>query len=588
MLAFYALFCLMAVVLLGVGGVLTTKAVLRSQATEGALSKIGRLAAAIQLDYVQNQGRGVAGLIAQARSEVRFMHGAVVSPEGVYEYHTSGALIGRPSINHEGTELHWGSVQGLRYTDNQGQLVREFHTPLRVDDQWFGSLQLAFVEPGWTRLLGELGRYGYLAILAPCICVAVGGFVLYRMTTSAASIEAQAGTFARLAHGAAPTPSMIEPQGLAAIGWNRLVEHVHRLEQRCDTLASESHSSVPQAINDDSSAVALNSLGDGVAVTDAEGRVEFANRAIEALLVGGESLEGSAWYETLSTLDPSKASRFTTNQNRTAVVEEFPVDSDGKQVTLRVARCPLRGEGQEGHVWSVRDVTQQKLTEASRDQFIDTATHELRTPLANIKAYAETLATCDIADKEQQKEFCNTINTEATRLSRFVDDLLSISSIEVGSLSVNRQNVAIGRLLEEAADKIRPLMVSKSIQFDVLLGEKMGEMSIDKDKIAGVLLNLLGNAAKYTPDGGKVSFVASREEDALRVEVRDTGVGILEDEHDKIFEKFYRSENPEIRDEVGTGLGLSLAREIARLHHGDIIVSSEIGQGSTFTLTLPA
>ena len=118
-----------------------------------------------------------------------------------------------------------------------------------------------------------------------------------------------------------------------------------------------------------------------------------------------------------------------------------PVLEDGQRRVVRVARhpiCIVGGVHHECHVWIIRDVTQQKLAEEMRDSFVDTATHELRTPLANIKAYAETLALADMIDVEQQKQFLNTINSEATRLARFVDDLLSVSSMEVGSMTLNK------------------------------------------------------------------------------------------------------------------------------------------------------
>src|SRR5690606_18810794 len=130
---------------------------------------------------------------------------------------------------------------------------------------------------------------------------------------------------------------------------------------------------------------------------------------------------------------------------------------------------------------------------------LDSATHELRTPLTNIRAYAETLALCEVVDVEKQKQFCNTINAEATRLSRLIDDLLSLSSIEAGSLSIRRQNVEVRRLLQEVVDKMRPAMEQKQIEFIVALPEKLPEVKLDKDKLAVTLVNLLGNAAKYTP-----------------------------------------------------------------------------------------
>jgi two-component system phosphate regulon sensor histidine kinase PhoR len=279
----------------------------------------------------------------------------------------------------------------------------------------------------------------------------------------------------------------------------------------------------------------------------------------------------------------------TENHDR-AVVTELTREENGQRRIVRVARHPICivGAGkQEAHVWSMRDVTQQKLAEEMRDQFVDTATHELRTPLANIKAYAETLALADVIDIEQQKQFLNTINSEATRLARFVDDLLSVSSMELGSLSLNKQVTDLGRMLNEVLTKIRPQVAEKNLTLDVAFPEKLPEPEIDKDKIAAVLVNLLGNAVKYTPDGGRVVFRVHVTDRQIEASVEDTGVGIAPDELPKVFEKFFRSPDPRVQEQTGTGLGLALAQEVVRLHGGRIEVESEINKGSTFTMILP-
>jgi two-component system phosphate regulon sensor histidine kinase PhoR len=238
-------------------------------------------------------------------------------------------------------------------------------------------------------------------------------------------------------------------------------------------------------------------------------------------------------------------------------------------------------------VWTIRDVTQQKLAEEMRDQFVDTATHELRTPLANIKAYAETLALTEVIDVEQQKQFLNTINAEATRLARFVDDLLSVSSMELGSLSLNKQTTDLGRMFNEVLAKVRPQALDKDLTLEVVLPEKLPEPVLDKDKIATVLVNLLGNAIKYTPEGGRVTFRVQLAEQAIEVTVEDTGVGIAESEIGKVFDKFFRSSDPRVQNETGTGLGLALSQEVVRLHGGRIWVESVIDKGSTFSISLP-
>jgi signal transduction histidine kinase len=295
-------------------------------------------------------------------------------------------------------------------------------------------------------------------------------------------------------------------------------------------------------------------------------------------------LLAEAWQ--LATDDPLHNAE---HRDRPVVTELTRVDEGQRQV-IRVARhpiCIVGGAHQETHVWIVRDVTQQKLAEEMRDSFVDTATHELRTPLANIKAYAETLALADVIDIEQQKQFLNTINSEATRLARFVDDLLSVSSMEVGSMSLNRQVTDLHRMLNEVLTKVHAQVEEKRLTFEVTIPEKLPEPKIDKDKMATVLVNLLGNAIKYTPAGGRVAFRVHATDQSLEISVEDTGVGIAEDELSRVFDKFFRSEDPRVQEQQGTGLGLALVQEVVRLHGGRVSVESEIDKGSTFQIVLP-
>jgi signal transduction histidine kinase len=257
---------------------------------------------------------------------------------------------------------------------------------------------------------------------------------------------------------------------------------------------------------------------------------------------------------------------------------------------LRVARTPYVGDDglAAGHIWTIRDVTQQKLADEMRTQFVNSATHELRTPLANIKAYAETLALNDITDLENQKEFLNIINSEATRLARFVDELLNVSRMESGSLSLSRQLTDVARMLNEAVQKVRPQIEQKQQSFETVIPRKLPELEMDKDKVMAAIVNLLGNAAKYTPEGGRLALHVTCENGELKIAVEDTGIGIAADELPKIAGKFFRSEDPRVRDIPGSGLGLSLVQEVARLHGGNLSIHSELNKGSRFTLTLPA
>ena len=327
----------------------------------------------------------------------------------------------------------------------------------------------------------------------------------------------------------------------------------------------------------------LNNIPDGVATTDATGRLTYTNLPMAVILGLNETVQADGPAEPdgvspkmadqlkqrwqLPESDPLLAEE---NRDR-PVVSEVTREERGQRRIARIARHPVTGASgkHDSHVWTIRDVTQQKMAEEMRDQFVDTATHELRTPLANIKAYAETLALADVIDVEQQKQFLNTINSEATRLARFVDDLLSVSSMEVGSLSLNKQVTDLTRMLNEVLAKVRPQIDEKRLTFEVAVPEKMPEPELDKDKIAAVLVNLLGNAVKYTPAEGRVVFRVHTTDKQIEISIEDTGVGIAADELPKVFEKFYRSQDPRVQEQTGTGLGLALARGRAAARRPD-------------------
>ena len=376
-------------------------------------------------------------------------------------------------------------------------------------------------------------------------------------------------------------------------GWNRLVESVcsadreQSLDDRLETAMLEYRHQRGEQI--------LNVLTDGIAVTDDNQQITFANNALCSILnVDGaaktllnESIEvalartaGKPLVDEM--LDPRYRGR--------RMVAEIKCPGGDSACILRVCRSPLGERGGAtpgGFVWSIRDITQQKMADKMRDQFVNAATHELRTPMANIKAYAETLALGEVDDIEQQKSFCNVINDEVTRLARFVDDLLHLSRMEVGATTLQLQVTDMKRFFEETVEKIRPQMIQKDIQFTVELPAKLPELTVDKDKLTVAVINLLGNGAKYTPNGGSVRMHVGMAEDKMQIDVEDTGIGIAEDELPRVLEKFYRSSDPRVHGETGSGLGLSLTHEIIRLHGGKLSISSELDKGSKFTFTLP-
>jgi two-component system phosphate regulon sensor histidine kinase PhoR len=223
----------------------------------------------------------------------------------------------------------------------------------------------------------------------------------------------------------------------------------------------------------------------------------------------------------------------------------------------------------------------------AREDFVSQVTHELRTPLTNIRAYAETLSSGVFEDPRVITECYNVITKETRRLSRLIEDILSISQIEVGSIRLVHDDVDLRTLLTDAVRDVRGLAEEKQIDLQLVLPAKLEPMRADRDKLAVVINNLLGNALKYTPPGGEVHVGCKSTAEKVMITVKDNGIGIPPDEHERVFEKFQRGSDPRVASEPGTGIGLTTAREIARRHGGDIELMSAAGQGSTFVVTLP-
>ena len=590
--AYYLFFCLLAVCWLAGWVVVTSHALLVNRSANGCLMRLGKAAAAIEMHVARQGSKGLEQPLSDLAAQCHAAHCSVVGYDGNVIAHTVAKLVGTAADEPAGDRAHWGDVTSVAYVDAEQRALLEYRAPLGTAKRRIGELRVAVEKPSMWATIADIAYLAPIGLLTPLLLVGVGAFVLSRITRPAAEVQLQLGEIARLPMGADVAIEPLRARDAVSLGWNRLADQLEALARRpaqgelIDILELAAQHRDKAQFEE-----VLQRLSDGIAVTNAEGRIAFANQAVAALLgideavdgLVGESIEHKLSAAATTPLGSEMISPAAKQRTTTC---ELVQKSAGCERVLRVSRLPLGGDARS-HVWSLRDVTQQKLTEQTRDRFIDTATHELRTPLSNIKAYAETLATTEYIDIELQKEFCNIINSEVTRLARFIDDLLSISSMEVGSLMIDRQKVETQRMFAEVLSKVEPQMQQKSIAFDTALPPKMPELTLDKDKIIAVLVNVLGNAAKYTPEGGSIQLKVVVEKGALRASVKDSGVGIAPEELPRVFDKFFRSDDPRVRAETGSGLGLSLAQEVVRMHGGEITVESVLNQGSVFTISLP-
>jgi len=334
---------------------------------------------------------------------------------------------------------------------------------------------------------------------------------------------------------------------------------------------------------------ALNAIPHGVVIVDASMRIGFVNGAGGAFLgAANEELDGTA-------LTACAGGGGIADLARSVLSKDAPrrqageIQSEDGETVLRVSAIRVHGADGVLAVCMLEDITQQRHTDEMLNSFIAQATHELRTPLTNIRLYAEEAVDAGAEDEQFRSDAFNMINNESRRLERIITDMLSVSELEAGSMRLRKDLVHPERIFEELARDYGPQAQGKNIRLHFDLPPKYPVLKADHDKLAQAIHNLLGNAIKYTPEGGSVTVACTFDsDDAMSVKVTDTGIGISHEDQGKIFERFCRASDKRVESIKGTGLGLSISREIARLHGGDLTLESQLDHGSTFTLTVPS
>ncbi len=240
-----------------------------------------------------------------------------------------------------------------------------------------------------------------------------------------------------------------------------------------------------------------------------------------------------------------------------------------------------------------RNITEQKLavqtlreSDRMKSEFVSSVSHELRTPLASIMGFSDTILRSKELDAETERQFIQIIHNESDRLARLIENVLSISRIEAGNVKYKLEPLEPSLIISEVFKSHRMLAEEKDIVFSVDVNDDLPLIAGDRDALQQALINVVGNAIKFTPENGSVELTARSNGESIYVTVKDTGIGIPQDDLPKIFNKFYRVYRPgmEIR---GTGLGLALTKNIIDFHKGGIQVQSEEHKGTTVTINLP-
>jgi two-component system phosphate regulon sensor histidine kinase PhoR len=337
-------------------------------------------------------------------------------------------------------------------------------------------------------------------------------------------------------------------------------------------------------------AAILEGMRAGVLATDLDGRVTLMNPALERILGIDKKISlGKKVIEVVRNAE-LKGIFDRVLLERKEIVSTIEITLTTTR-SFEVVAVPLSDPNQEqgGVIAVLHDITRQKELEKVRTDFVANVSHELQTPLTAIRGFAETLLDGALDDRIHNRRFIEVIKSHAIRLSDLTKDLLALASLESQSVQLRYEDIELPSLLREAIESVKPLAAEKRQEITCLILENLPGIRGDREKLFRVLVNLLDNAIKFTPEEGRVSLEATLQSDTAEIviHVLDNGIGVPSSDLPRIFERFYRVDKTRSREHGGTGLGLAIVKHIVEAHRGRIEVKSTLGQGSDFHFSLP-
>jgi PAS domain S-box-containing protein len=338
----------------------------------------------------------------------------------------------------------------------------------------------------------------------------------------------------------------------------------------------------------------VHNMAEGMVVVDAEGRIILVNQTAESLLGVTRDDVGKLLKDVV------KDEHLLTVTRKISVESDAVVEKDiefysGSEATKRVLRTSSAVvEDPNGHtvgmVTTLNDITRQKEIEKMKAEFVANVSHELRTPLVAIEKSVSLILDKSAGDiSDTQKQFLTIADRNLKRLSLLINDLLDLAKLEAHRMQLKRQLVNLGQVIDDAAGTLDNWAKTKAVTIEKQVAPGLPMISIDQNRIIQVLINLIGNAIKFTPQQGVITVSCGQAPgaDMIEIRVKDTGVGIPPEDLVKIFDKFYQTRERPSSDISGTGIGLTIVKEMVELHGGKVWAESEHGHGAAFIFTLP-
>jgi two-component system, OmpR family, phosphate regulon sensor histidine kinase PhoR len=362
-------------------------------------------------------------------------------------------------------------------------------------------------------------------------------------------------------------------------------DEIGQLAQAFNEMSSTLKTTV-EAISTEKTKLAnvLGNMADGVIMTDVEGNIVLANPAAGKLF--GFKEPDAVNKPLIEVVHDHEVDEILKQCLKTGKQQSTQFESGIARRFLRAIAVPLHNQGRSsGALVLLQDLTELRNLQTMRRDMVGNISHELRTPIASIKAMVETLQNAAIDDKEASRDFLSRIEGEADRLTQMVAELTQLSRIETGRAELRMEPMNLNTLIDGVLAEMSPLAEKQQIALLKELATDLPSVQADKDRIRQTIINLVHNAIKFNKPAGRVTVSTGYDSKSVTVNVADTGIGISKEDLPHVFERFYKSDKA--RTGGGSGLGLAIAKHTIQAHGGDIHVQSEEGKGSTFTFNLP-
>ena len=459
--------------------------------------------------------------------------------------------------------------ESTRYSTTLGQVMMYVAVPVIYQSEALGVARVSLPLTTVESLVRQVTVIIIIAMAVAMALVVLAAWIIARTTTR--PIRRLTAASKRIASGELGQKITIKAK-----------DEVGELTHAFNEMSAKTKELV-ETISEDRTRLAtiLDNMTDAVIMIDSEGNISLANRAAENLFNIKEA-ENRPLIEVVRDHEVDELLKLCL---KTAGTQTVQYESGMSKRYIRAIAIPVMHNELTSVLLLVQDLTELRNLQTTRRDVIGNISHEFRTPLAGIKAMVETLREGAVEDRKTAGDFLARIDSEVDRLTQLVAELTELSRIETGKAELRKEPLDLNQLVEEVIAQLSPQAKRQKLSIARKSAADLPSIPADRERVRQVIANLVHNAIKFTPAGGRITITSRVLEESVVVDIADTGIGIPKEDLPRVFERFYKGDKA--RAGEGTGMGLAIAKHVVEAHDGNIWVESEEGKGSTFSFSLP-